>query len=252
MKEKHFKPGETIYSEGEASDCAYIIASETVEVLRSMGEAVVPLAHLKMGQIFGEIGVIQKKARSTTTRAAEDTTLLTITKHDFDTAFGDKNPLALTILKTLCERLSNATQRIYEDHLHSAEAAITDVAEIRLRPGSPEVENQIGQDGLVIKKLPFIIGRRADAAHGASTTDGELLLRVTRPFKMAPQHFIIKEQHGGLAIRDLGSVLGTVVNGVRIAQFEQSDSVSLKLGVSEIQPGGLESTIRFNLVVTGH
>jgi len=59
MKEKHFKPGETIYSEGEASDCAYIIASETVEVLRSMGEAVVPLAHLKMGQIFGEIGVIQ-------------------------------------------------------------------------------------------------------------------------------------------------------------------------------------------------
>lgn len=258
MKEKHFKPGETIYSEGEASDCAYIIASGTVEVLRKTGDTVVPLAKLNMGQIFGEVGIIRKMPRSTTTRAAVDTTLLTITKHDFDTAFGDKNPLALTILKTLCERLSNATQRIYEDHRHAAEAVISDIAEIRLRPASPEVERQIGQDGVVVKSLPFIVGRRADMVETdapeetAEDTESGVFLRVNNAVEIAPRHFIIEEQNGGLAVRDLGTTLGTLVNGARIAQFEHSDSVLLKLGVSEIQPGGLDNHIRFTLVLTGH
>ncbi|NKB59947.1 MAG: cyclic nucleotide-binding domain-containing protein [Alphaproteobacteria bacterium] len=251
MKETHFKLGETIYAEGEDSDCAYIIASGTVEVLRTAGDTVVPLAHLQMGQIFGEIGIIRNKPRSTTARAAVDTTLLTITKHDFDTAFGDKNPLALTILRTLCERLSSATQRIYEDHIHADEAALSEIAEIRLRPGSPEIASQIGQDGIVVDSLPFVVGRRADAADAASKKEAELLLRVTKQFEIAPRHFVIEEQNGGLAIRDNGSVLGTLVNGIRIAQFEQSDSALLKLGMTEVQVGGLESTIRFNLVVTG-
>lgn len=258
MEEKHFKPGETIYSEGEDSDCAYIISSGTVEVLRKSGEAAVPLANLNMGQIFGEIGIIRKMPRSTTTRAAVDTVLLTITKHDFDEAFGDKNPLALTILKTLCERLSSATQRIYEDHRHTAEAVLSDIAEIRLQPASPEVERQIGQDGVIVKNLPFTVGRRADMVEAENADDASkgiesgVLLRVNDANEIAPRHFIIEEQNGGLAIRDLGSTLGTLVNGVRIAQFEQSDSVLLKLGVSEIQPGGLDNHIRFKLILTGH
>ena len=32
--------------------------------------------------------------------------------------------------------------------------------EIRLLPGSPAVERQIGQDGLLVKSLPFRVGRR--------------------------------------------------------------------------------------------
>jgi CRP-like cAMP-binding protein len=251
MKETQFKQGETVYSEGDASDCAYIIASGTVEVSRAAGETTVPLSHLHTGQIFGEIGVIRDKPRSTSTRAATDVTLLTITKQDFEAAFGDRNPLALSLLKMLCERLSDATQRIYENQLESAAAVVSDIAEIRLRPGSPEIETQIGRDGVTVDKLPFAVGRRAVAGETAARNDAELLLRVTKPYEMAPRHFVIEEQNGGLAIRDLGTVLGTLVNGIRIAPFEQSDSAPLKLGVSEIQAGGLDSTARFTLVVTG-
>ncbi len=249
MKETQFKRGETIYEEGDASDCSYIVASGAVEVSRKAGDTVVPLAQLHNGQIFGEVGVIRDKARSTTTRAATDVTLLTITKQDFDTAFGDKNPLALTLLRMLCKRLSDATQRIYDDQLHAAGAALSEITEIRLRPGSPEVESQIGSDGFVVTGLPFSVGRRAVAGEAASAKDVELLLRVTKPFEMAPRHFVIEEQHGSLALRDLGTALGTLVNGIRFAPFEQSDSTMLKMGVSEIQAGGLDSTVRFNLVV---
>jgi CRP-like cAMP-binding protein len=251
MKETHFKQGETIYTEGDASECAYIIAAGSVEVSRAAGETVVLLSHLHTGQIFGEMGVIRDKPRSTTTRAATDITLLTITKQDFETAFGDKNPLALTLLRMLCERLSDATQRIYEDKLDTAAAAVSEITEIRLRPGSTEVESQIGRDGVVVNKLPFAVGRRAVAGEAAAKSDAELLLRVTKPYEMAPRHFVIEEQDGGLVLRDLGTVLGTLVNSIRIASFEQSDSAPLNLGLSEIQAGGLDSTVRFTLVVTG-
>ena len=251
MKQTQFKQGATIYSEGDASECAYIIASGSVEVSRSAGDSVVPLAHLHSGQIFGEIGIIRKLPRSTSIHAATDVTLLTISKQDFDTAFGDKNPLALTLLRMLCARLSDATQRIYERRLDEAVAAISDIAEIRLRPGSPEIESQIGRDGLVVDKLPFAVGRRAVAGEAAARNDAELLLRVTKPYEMAPRHFVFEERNGGLVIRDLGTVLSTLVNEIRIAPFEQSDSATLKLGVSEIQAGGLDSTARFTLVVTG-
>lgn len=249
MKETRFNQGETIYKEGDASDCAYIIAEGLVDVSRAAGDTTVPLAQLHAGQIFGEVGAIRDRPRSTTTRAATDVILLTITKQDFEAAFGG-NSLALTLLRMLCERLSAATQRIYEDRLDAAGAAVSEIKEIRLRPGSPEVESQIGRDGIVIDKLPFSVGRRAVAGEAAAKHDAELLLRVTKPFEMAPHHFVFEDQDGMLVIRDYGSVLGTLVNGIRIAQFEQSDSAPLKFGVTEIQAGGMDSTVKFNLVVS--
>ena len=251
MQETQFTQGDTIYREGDVSDCAYIIASGEVAVMRAAGKNVVPLAQLRTGQIFGEMGVIRDRPRSTTTRAATDVTLLTITKKDFETAFGKDNPLALTLLRMLCERLSDATQRIYEGQLHAAGAALERVTEIRLRPGSPEVESQIGRDGVVVESLPFAVGRRALAGEAASSEDAELLLRVTRPYEMTPRHFVIEDQNGTLAIRDLGSVLGTLVGGIRIATFEQSDSAPVKFGVTEVQAGGIDSKACFTLVVTG-
>ncbi len=134
MQETQFRQGQTVYSEGDASDCAYIVASGSVEVSRAAGDSTVPLSHLHNGQIFGEVGVIRNLPRSTTVRAATDVSLLKITKQDFDTAFGN-NPLALTLLRMLCERLSDATQRIYEEQLDTGTAAIANIAEIRLRPG---------------------------------------------------------------------------------------------------------------------
>lgn len=252
MQEQQFSQGDTIYREGDASDCAYIIASGTVAVSRTAGDNVVALAQLHSGQIFGEVGVIRDRPRSTTAQAATDVTLLTITKRDFETAFGSDNPLALTLLRMLCERLSDATQRIYEGQLDSGGAALTQIAEIRLRPGSPEIASQIGRDGVVIENLPFAVGRRAVAGEPAASAGAQLLLRVTKPYEMAPHHFVLEDDNGTLLIRDAGTVLGTMVNGIRIAAFEQSDTAPVKFGVTEIQAGGIDSTARFTLVVTGH
>ena len=58
--------------------------------------------------------------------------------------FGGKNPMALNILRMLCERLSDVTQRVYEGEIHAAGVAVSGIAEIRLLPASPAVESQVG------------------------------------------------------------------------------------------------------------
>mgnify|MGYP003627146427 CR=1 FL=1 len=251
MKEVPYPAGTVIYREGDTSNAAYVIVDGEIEVERSAGESIVPLAVLKAGQIFGEVGIIRNKARSTTTRARKDTTLIVITREDFDAAFGGENPMALNILRMLCERLSDVTQQIYEGEIHAAGVAVSAIAEIRLLPASHAVESQIGRDGIVIDRLPFRVGRRAVAGDPASKSEAELRLLTTKPYEMAPMHFVIEDVQGRLTLRDLGSVLGTLVNGTRIAPFEESDSAPLKLGVNQILVGGLDSSISFNLVIEG-
>jgi hypothetical protein len=251
MKEVRYPADTVVYREGDKSDCAFVIAEGEIEVTRMAGETVVPLTILRAGQIFGEVGIIRNRARSTTTRAIADSKLIVITREDFDKAFGNDNPLALTILRLLCERLSAVTERVYEGQVHALAIPASGVTEIRLRPATPAVESQIGRDGIVIDHLPFRVGRRAIAGDPASLDDAELLLRTTKPYEMAPEHFIIEERDGRLFLRDLGSVLGTLVDGKRIASFEQSDSAPLKPGVTRIVVGGIDSSIAFNLVIGG-
>ncbi|MEX2617657.1 MAG: cyclic nucleotide-binding domain-containing protein [Alphaproteobacteria bacterium] len=251
MKEVPYPAGTVIYREGDASNAAFVIVDGEVAVERAAGESTIPLAVLRAGQIFGEVGIIRNRARSTTTRARTDTTLIVITREDFDAAFGDKDPMALNILRMLCERLSDVTQRVYEGEIHAAGAAVSAISEIKLLPGTPAVESQIGRDGIVIDCLPFRVGRRAIAGEPASKTPAELLLLTTKPFEMAPMHFVIEDVQGRLNLRDLGSVLGTLVNGTRVAPFEASDSAPLKLGMNQILVGGLDSSIAFNLVIEG-
>ena len=66
---------------------------------------------------------------------------------------------------------------------------------------------------------------------------------------MSAQQFAIEDREGHLVLRDLGSVLGTLVNETRIAEFEESLVAPLRFGANKIQSGGAKSRYRFTLLV---
>ena len=114
MEEKRFTDGSVIYQEGAPSDSVYVVQRGQVKILRNLGGHPTVLNVLGPGQIFGESGVLQKKPRSTTMEAKGDVTALRVTGDEFLSAFGGKNPFSLPLLRMLCERLSEASQRIAE------------------------------------------------------------------------------------------------------------------------------------------
>ena len=196
MKEQDIKAGEILFREGEPSDSVYLILDGEVEVLRAAGDRRIRLGTRRAGQIVGEMGVIRDQPRSATIRVVSDAKVSRIAKEQFLAAFGGKDKLALRILKMLCERLGDADRRIGEGALHEDGVAVAEAGELRLLPGSPAVESQIGQDGLPVESLPFRVGRRVLPGERTRIGPVELSLQAGETFHLAAQHFAIEDREG--------------------------------------------------------
>ncbi len=249
MQERRYTAKETIYREGDPGDAMFIIKEGKVEVLREVGAGNTRLATLSKGAIFGEMSVLRDLPRSTTTRALGPVCLVVVPKNAFLSAFNRDNPLGLKLLRTLCERLSQADDQLVQNRLFSEGAWMRDVGEIRLLPASAEMERQIGSQGVTVRELPFRVGRQQQLGEPTQIEPAELALPSGSSEQLSTHHFSIVKYQGRLAVRDTQSNLGTLVNGTRIAAFEQSDLAELTLGENTIQTGGTESPYRFHVIV---
>lgn len=249
MKEKRFRSGQVIYRQGEPGNAIFVIAEGQVEVLREVGGENVRLDLLGKGAIFGESAVIRNKARSTTVQARGPVTLMVLPKDDFLSVFGRENSLALPLLKALCERLAQAQSQLMTHRIFSEGARRSEVGRIRVLPDSSEMQAQIGSKGIVVGELPFRLGRRIKPDEPPSATKAELMLQCAHGDEISPLQFAIQDLEGRLVVRDLESHLGTLVDGQRIAHFEQSQTADLRFGATPVQAGGLESSYRFQIIV---
>jgi len=249
MQERRYAAGETVYNEGDPGDAMFIIKEGEIEILRGAGGTNARLAILPKGAIFGEMAVLRDLPRSTTARTVGPVCLVVLPRDAFLSAFNRDNPLGLKLLRTLCERLSQADDRLVRNRLFSEGTWMRDVGDIRLLPASAEVERQIGSEGVTVDKLPFWIGRQPQPGEPTQVEPTDLALASGGGEQLSVHHFAIVEHDGRLAVRDLQSRLGTLVNGTRVAGFEQSDLAELTLGENSIQTGGVESPYRFHVVV---
>ncbi len=92
---KSFETGDTIYSEGEESRWAYEIVEGTVELFGNGPSGPVVHAHLSDGELFGEMGILDKSPRHNSAKAKTSVVLHAIPRAEFlrrvemepDTAF---------------------------------------------------------------------------------------------------------------------------------------------------------------------
>ncbi len=101
-----YKKGQPIISEGERSDCAYIIEFGSAEVYKSLpnGEQQF-LGILAQGDIFGELGLIDGLPRSATVKSLDGCRIRKLSQETF-VSLAKQNPKALMpILKILTSRL---------------------------------------------------------------------------------------------------------------------------------------------------
>jgi CRP-like cAMP-binding protein len=103
----------TIFSKGDPGNALFAIASGIVRVtaLSPQGKnAVFNLIH--EGEIFGEIALLDGKARSADAVAFTDCTLLVIERRDFMPLLHDHAALTLRLLDVLCARLRRTSEQV--------------------------------------------------------------------------------------------------------------------------------------------
>lgn len=101
-----YREGQLIFREGEQSWAAFLIERGAVDIVKNADGALpTVLATIGAGDLFGEMGLIDRAPRSATARAAEVTVVQVINEREFHRLLSSADPGLVALLRVLLRRL---------------------------------------------------------------------------------------------------------------------------------------------------
>jgi diguanylate cyclase (GGDEF)-like protein/PAS domain S-box-containing protein len=94
------QPGEILFKDGDPGHHMYAVLDGRLIIFKEDQE----IAQINSGQVFGEMAIIESKNRSATVQAADPTTLMEITKPQFDSLLASNEQFLFSLLTTLSDR----------------------------------------------------------------------------------------------------------------------------------------------------
>lgn len=103
---------------------------------------------------------------------------------------------------------------------------------------------------IVTRKFPFRFGRNKVKEMEHRVSGDGVLLAETLPYQVSRNHCVIEYAGEGLVLRDCGSTLGTVVDGVALHRRRVAFTAPLPVGEHMVRLGGPRSPHWFRIVVS--
>ena len=154
------KKGQILFSENSYQETMYIILSGKVEIYKRHKQ----IAVRGVGDLFGEMALVESKPRSATVITAVPTLLLEISKEQFQTKLSASPDVLMAIMKTLSSRArenlkifeSQDSRRVRFDDLESANKLEQHVKYLMQEAGLTTREADVARlicDGLSDKEI---------------------------------------------------------------------------------------------------
>jgi CRP/FNR family cyclic AMP-dependent transcriptional regulator len=255
----HFAEGQVLFREGDPADSVFRVLSGTVDVLRELDGDPILLGTVRAGQFIGEMGVVENRRRNATARTASEVEVEILTPTEFIDHIAGSPRAARELIQRLSQRLREADDRIVNDERRSGRAhgnrqvagyqtAEASINNAYLAAKNPWLQRQF-HTPLGLGDLPFVVGRQPVTGEGLPPCEPDLKLSDTAPFRLSRSHFIIEKRDGGYLVRDLSSMLGTIVNGEPIGDHFRADNALLRAGENEVIAGGVDSPFVFSVFI---
>lgn len=107
-----YKAGESIFKEGDASKCMYLVNSGVISVRKKKGARMVELAKIKEKEILGELSFLDRQPRNATAVAVTACSLLEIPFDSLDAEYSKVPDYIRKIVIAVSERLRAADELI--------------------------------------------------------------------------------------------------------------------------------------------
>jgi CRP/FNR family transcriptional regulator, cyclic AMP receptor protein len=245
-----FEPGEIVIKEGAKDTSAYIILSGSAQVIKHSGGREVIVADLEEGQVFGEMGLIEDRPRSATVRAITELKTRIITREQFNDLLCKRPSVLIPIMKSLFERLRQASQRLAETNgADRAVIAEERSLEVILEGQTSEAAEALGHCKRRIRKFPFLIGRESKNPDTDVFYSNDLFIREQKPYVISRNHLAINKSGGSVWVVDRGSSFGTIVNGKDIGRHSGVTRARLEQAENQVILGPVTSRFIFLLKV---
>ena len=246
MNEHVFLPNAVIFRPGDPGVRAYLIREGTVELIRETDENS-PLAVLGPGEVFGEMSLIEERPHTLTARARGTVKAHGLTRDEFERLLTTDPAMFRTYLKTLFERLRVLSAR-FETVVAEPISSTREVS-ATIHPLTRRAAESLPEDGLVIPKFPFRIGRASEARENDALDLNDLWLLDREPFHVSRNHAIFNLHEGAVLVVDRGSKRGIHVNDVHIGVREARTHAILEEGDNVVILGGHSSPYQFRVHV---
>ena len=105
-------PGEIVFKEGDRGDYVCFVVDGALDVLKrsETGESIV-ISTLSKGRSIGEMAVIDELPRSATVKARTKSTLLTLSRENFNYILAEHSTIGVKILKGVARLLSMSLRK---------------------------------------------------------------------------------------------------------------------------------------------
>ena len=225
---KTFNAEEIVIAEGTKGTSAFVILSGSAEVIKRWGDREVVIAILGEGQVFGEMGLIEDRPRSATVKANSELKVRIIDREHFNELLRTKPSVLIPILKSLFERLRQASDLLAERTTDThVEVGKEGPFEVIIEGQTAEAMKVLEHRKLLITKFPFLIGRHSDNPDTDVFHTNDLFVQEETPYVVSRNHLAITNEAGIIHVVDRGSSFGTIVNGKEIGARSNETRASL-------------------------
>ncbi len=199
---RRFRAGDTVFAQGDAGQCAYVVEEGSVDILTRAGDREILLATRQPGELFGEMAIIDDQPRSAGARAVTDCTLLMITRDQLNQRIERTDPILRMCIQVVLRHLRDTLHRLTNDGARldagpaeqlSREAREEALHAIRLEQ---ELQGALDQDQLVLWYQPLVDLQQGHVA------GFEALMRWRHPERglVPPFTFIPAAERSGLIV----------------------------------------------------
>ncbi|MCA1629616.1 MAG: cyclic nucleotide-binding domain-containing protein [Acidobacteria bacterium] len=106
LKSRSLPRGALLFRQGEAGDAMYLVEAGRVRIfVTDEGGEELTLAELQRGDFFGEMALVEGKARTASARAVDDALLYSLAREDFLSFIRKNSDVALAMVRAISERL---------------------------------------------------------------------------------------------------------------------------------------------------
>jgi CRP-like cAMP-binding protein len=130
---RDYPAGSLVFEEGDEASCMYVVQRGEVEIVRRSGIASRLVAIIPAGEFFGEMGLINGRARTATARVRRDARLLELDAATFESMVKSRKEIAIRMIKTMSSRLERANDQVelllLQDPTHRVVECLRQLAE---------------------------------------------------------------------------------------------------------------------------
>lgn len=112
MEKLDFNENQSVFRVGESSDKMFLLVKGKVGIFLPKNETKDADFFVEENELFGEMGVIDNELRSASARCVTESTVIAITKKEFDEQVNSSNIFVKACLAALSHRLRQANKKI--------------------------------------------------------------------------------------------------------------------------------------------